>query len=210
MFWLFRRFSAAYKAAQAGPKLDRIVVDDDGWMQGDGIRLIKAHPRYHYRGLRTPSKKPIGIVAHYTVTGCGTAIVMAKARQKPPGRAASWHISIECDGSIVQMVSLLDGAWHAGGGKRLVVDGKRYRYNCSTVGIELVSKDGKQFPREQVFAAKRVWRAIVDEYDIPKDRAMIPHSDIISNRSDPGPVWMNTHAPRVLAHAFDYGGADAI
>lgn len=191
------------RALEAGPGLAELVVDDDGWLQGEGVEHVVAHPSWHYRSLS--SSRPLGIVAHYTATEHGTALAMARRRtrrRRPSDRAASWHISIEGDGSIIQMISTLAGAWHCSRGHLVEgVDGPRHRINRCTVGIELVSPDGRSFPPAQVESAKRVWRALVQEYDIGRVRAMLEHSTYDpARRRDPGPVWME-HAEDVLKAA---------
>ena len=182
--------------------LDMMHVDDNGWLQGFGVTVIAAHPTWGQKRMLTGSGNPNAIVAHYTATGHGTAVSMAKRRtvrfDSQKHRFASWHVSIEGDGSIVQMIPFNRSAWHAGGGKLL----NGLSPNRCAVGIELVGF-GDSFPDNQIRAAMRVWRAIVKKYGIARDRAMIEHSRISPRRrSDPGPVWMNRHAQSVLSYAY--------
>jgi hypothetical protein len=172
----------------------------------DEANFIRAHDTWVGGWLKTASSRPLGIVVHTTDTNPGTAINMAKRRARPFGegkndRLASWHVTIETDGSIVQMVRLDMCAWHAGSTTAKKLDFGWANY--TTIGIELVSPDDKNFPPAQVEAAKRVWRAIIKAYNIPRDRAMIPHASIDpARRADPGPEWMTVHAPEVLDYAF--------
>ena len=70
------------------------------------------------------------------------------------------------------------------------------------MGIELVGH-GEEFPSAQVAAVARMWRAIVRAYGIPRERAMLQHSELDPGRRvDPGPVWMGRHAERVLELAY--------
>ena len=158
------------------------------------------HPSWRYGSLWTPTGKPIAIVCHYTATPPGTGAAMAKRRQAPfakGDRAASWHLSIEADGSVIQMAPLDVGCWHAVGLIRGLGAANRV-----SVGIELVGF-GKAFPETQVAAACRVWRAIVRAYPMPRAQAAIGHVDIDpARRSDPGPVWIRQHRDRVLDWAY--------
>lgn len=186
--------------AAAPAKLE--VVDH--WLTGPGVTRIAAHTSW-YGGPLT-GNAPRGIVAHYTATDPGTAVNMANRRTRqygadPDDRLASWHITIETDGSVVVMVPLDHAAWHAGSDTALPVPGLG-KANYTTVGIELVGY-GKAFPPAQVESAGRVWRALVQRYGIKREHAMITHQSIDpTRREDPGPVWMQQHAPGVLDAAF--------
>lgn len=188
----------AARAPSAVPALE--VVDH--WLVGPGVTRIAAHPSWF--GGTLGSGRPLGIVAHYTATNPGTAIAMARnrAHQVLPGdRLASWHLTIDTDGSIVAMVPLNRCAWHAGSPTARPVPGIGSA-NANTIGIELVGH-GDAFPPAQVAAAREVWRALVRHYEIAREHAMITHQSIDpTRRSDPGPVWMREHAPVVLAAAY--------
>lgn len=149
---------------------------------------------------------PRGVVAHFTDTDPGTAINMARRRQHPYGsdpddRLASWHLTIETDGSVVQMIPLNRVAWHAGSSTARPVKGLGPANQC-TIGVELVGY-GKEFPAAQVDSARRVWRAIVRRYNVEREYAMLQHSVIDpTRRDDPGPVWMARYAETVLQEAY--------
>lgn len=181
-----------------------LTVDANGWLVGPGVTVMSADPSW-YGGLLI-GKKPAGIVAHYTATDPGTAIAMAKRRSRrfgldPDDRAASWHLSIEADGAVMQMVPLNHQAWHVGSPSAAPVPGVGWG-NQTCIGIELVGW-GKTFPLAQVAAARTVWRALVAHYGIAREHAMITHQSIDpSRRDDPGPVWMAEHAPGVLVFAY--------
>lgn len=176
----------------------------DHWLVGPGVTRIEAHRSWF--GGSLGSGRPIGIVAHYTDTDPGTAVAMAQRRARLFGedardRLASWHLTIETDGSIVQMVPLNRMAWHAGSATARPLPGFGSA-NANTVGIELVGH-GNEFPPAQVAAAASAWRALVRHYGIAREHAMITHQSIDpTRRSDPGPVWMAAHAPAVLAAAY--------
>lgn len=175
-------------------------ISEDGWLEGDQVEYIRAHPSWHYPKLSTPHGDPLAIVAHASATKHGTARVMANNRIRPrtlKDRAASWHISVEAD-RIVQMISCEAGAWHAIGAIKGAGPANRV-----SVGIELVGYEQGPFPDAQVLNYARVTRAIVQSYGIPRALALVPHAVIDPDRrSDPGRVFMTEHAPHVLAFAF--------
>jgi hypothetical protein len=168
---------------------------------------IPAHTSWY--GGPLAAGKPLAIVAHYTATNPGTAINMATRRQRqfgldPDDRLASWHVTIDTDGSVVQMIPLDRCAWHAGSSTAKPIPGIGWA-NSNTVGIELVGH-GKEFSPAQVAAAGRVWRAIVRAYGIERKFAMITHQSIDpTRREDPGPVWEREHAEKVLDVAYGAG-----
>lgn len=181
-----------------------LAIDAAGWLSGPGVTVIAAHTSWY--GAELVHATPAGIVAHTTDTDPGTALTMAKRRTRkfgvdPDDRAVSWHLSIETDGAIVQMVPMTHTAWHAGGPTAQPVPGLGAA-NYRTVGIELVGW-GKTFPAAQVAAARTVWRALIGRYGIAREHAMITHQSIDpTSREDPGPVWTGQHAADVLAFAY--------
>lgn len=183
---------------------DVLTIDADGWLSDHDAARIPAHISWY--GQTLIGGKPGGIVVHTSDTDPGTAFGMARRRQHPYGtdpddRSASWHVSIEADGSIVQMIPLTHVAWHAGGANSHSIPGLGSP-NSVTVGIELIGW-AKTFPAPQVVSAKRVWRAIVRKYGIARTFAMITHQSIDPiDREDPGPIWMAQHAPDVLTAAY--------
>lgn len=183
------------------PELAPLHVNESGWLEGDGVTHVRMHPSWHYAKLSTPTGDPLAIVCHASATKPGTAETMARRRTRPrtaEDRAASWHLSIEADGTIVQMASLEVGCWHAIG----TIKGAGAA-NRVSVGIELIGFERGPWPLAQVDAARRVWRAIVQSYGIPRERAMIAHAVLDpKRRSDPGAVWMREHAGRVLEYAY--------
>lgn len=177
----------------------------DGWLVGERVTVVPSHRSWYYDRLDTPSGIPGAIVAHYTATDPGTAIVMANKRVKPYrrilDRAASWHVSVEADGSIVQMAPFIAGCWHAGGRSAKPIAGLGPA-NRTAVGVELVGH-GENWPAAQVAAAARVWRALVRAYTIPRARAMVTHQELDPTRKrDPGELWLTHAAPGVLDYAY--------
>jgi hypothetical protein len=104
------------------PPAELAVVDH--WIVGPGATRIEAHTSWY--GSRLVGGKPLGIVAHYTTTDPGTSLSMARHRatpRAPADRIASWHLTIDADGSIVGMVPLDHVAWHAGSPTAIPVPG---------------------------------------------------------------------------------------
>lgn len=179
-------------------------------LEGSNAFLVPIHNSWCGGLLKTPNNLPLGIVCHTSDTAPGTAMNMAKRRQRsfgqdPDDRMASWHISVETDGSIVQMVALDQCAWHAGSNSAQKIPGVGWA-NYTTVGIELISEDDKAFPQAQVDAAKRVWRALVRTYNIPRANAMIAHGWIDpQRRTDPGAEWCGRN-PQECGPGAELGG----
>lgn len=103
-------------------------------------------------------------------------------RTIPEGRVSS-HFYIRRDGQIIQFVSILQRAWHAG----LSVWQGRSRCNDFAVGIELEGSDNVPFTDAQYAALHQLTLVL---------RAALPvcgitgHSDIAPGRkTDPGPYF---------------------
>lgn len=181
-----------------------LVISDDGLLSGDGVTVIAAHGSWFGGELEGG---PGGVVCHVSDTAPGTALNMAKRRARPFGadpddRLASWHASVETDGTIVQMISFRRLAFHAGSKTAKKVPGLGWA-NQRTVGIELVGRESGPFPEAQILGYARVLRALRLKYGITREFAMITHASIDpTRRSDPGQEWITKHAQRVLDLAF--------
>lgn len=201
MMTLIRETLERLGLRKPAPDLPALHVNEAGWLEGDGVTHVRMHPSWHYARLSTPGSNPIAIVAHASATRPGTAMSMARRRtvaRTPADRAASWHLSIEADGSIVQMASCEVGAWHAAGLIRGAGPANRV-----SVGIELIGFEAGPWPLAQVDGARRVWRALVQSYGIRRELAMVPHAVLDPRRrSDPGRRWMTEHAGPVLEYAY--------
>lgn len=188
----------AVKVATTSP----LTIDANGWLVGDGVTIIKAHPSWFGR----PMGDPKGVVCHVSATNHGTGINMAKNRARPfvrgEDRLSSWHASVEADGALIQMVPFNVMAWHAGSSTAKPIPGLGSANHC-TNGIELVGWEKGPFPEKQVIGYARLLRALRLKYGIKREHAMITHASIDpTRRSDPGAVWMRDHAERVLELAF--------
>jgi AmpD protein len=108
----------------------------------------------------------------------------------------SAHCLIERDGNIVQFVSFLDRAWHAG------VSEWRGEPACNdySVGIELEGRDDEAYEPAQYASLARLVEALRASYPGIDAEALAGHSDIAPGRkTDPGPAFDWTRLERLLA-----------
>ena len=98
----------------------------------------------------------------------------------------SAHALIRRDGSVIQFVSCLDRAWHAG---RSSFQGKE-ECNDYSIGIELEGADEVPYTEEQYRALARLARLVITAWpEVTPDR-IAGHSDIAPGRkTDPGPAF---------------------
>ena len=95
----------------------------------------------------------------------------------------SAHFLIRRDGSLIQFVSCLDRAWHAG------VSNWQGRERCNdfSVGIELEGSDFETFAPEQYKTLNHLIAGLRKAYPI---KNIVGHSDIAPGRkTDPGPYF---------------------
>lgn len=99
------------------------------------------------------------------------------------GLRVSSHFLIERDGALVQFVSTLDRAWHAGVSQ---IQG-RERCNDFAIGIELEGTDSERFESAQYVVLTALTAALRVRHPID---ALAGHSDIAPGRkTDPGPYF---------------------
>jgi AmpD protein len=95
----------------------------------------------------------------------------------------SAHFLIRRDGQLVQFVSCLKRAWHAG----VSLWQNRERCNDFSVGIELEGSDFEAFTEAQYASLPTLLAALQLAYPI---QAIVGHSDIAPGRkTDPGPFF---------------------
>lgn len=95
----------------------------------------------------------------------------------------SSHFLIRRDGSLIQFVSCLKRAWHAGQSNWC----GRERCNDFSVGVELEGSDHDAFEDVQYLQLNHLLEALKIAYPI---EAVIGHSDIAPGRkTDPGPYF---------------------
>ena len=98
-------------------------------------------------------------------------------------RKVSSHFLIRRDGEIVQFVSTLQRAWHAG------VSNWQGRERCNdfSVGIELEGSDFDAFANAQYQSLNSLLNCLKKSYPI---QHIVGHSDIAPDRkTDPGPYF---------------------
>ncbi|MEY3243971.1 MAG: hypothetical protein RJB20_211 [Pseudomonadota bacterium] len=103
----------------------------------------------------------------------------------------SAHFLIRRDGQLVQFVSCLKRAWHAGVSQWQ----QRERCNDFSVGIELEGSDFEEFTEAQYASLQILLAALQLSYPI---QAIVGHSDIAPGRkTDPGPFfdWQRIISP---------------
>jgi N-acetyl-anhydromuramoyl-L-alanine amidase len=98
-------------------------------------------------------------------------------------RKVSSHFFIRRNGELIQFVSCLQRAWHAG------VSSWQGRERCNdfSVGIELEGTDFEAFEPAQYNTLKQLVKALKKSYPI---QHIVGHSDIAPGRkTDPGPYF---------------------
>lgn len=105
-------------------------------------------------------------------------------------RKVSAHFLIRRNGELIQFVSCLNRAWHAG---QSIWQGQE-RCNDFSVGIELEGSDFEAFESAQYQTLKSLITSLHSAYSI---QAVVGHSDIAPGRkTDPGPYfdWLKMNA----------------
>lgn len=98
-------------------------------------------------------------------------------------RKVSAHFLIRRDGELIQFVSCLNRAWHAGASNWQ----GRERCNDFSVGIELEGSDFEAFEAAQYQTLRKLIADIRNRYPI---QAIVGHSDIApARKTDPGPYF---------------------
>ena len=176
--------------------MTRLSIDDAGWLQSvdvfrspncdarpenTPIRLVVVHgislPPGEYGGGHIQHffcNKLDGNLHPYFASICAMTV--------------SAHCLVERDGSILQFVSFLDRAWHAG------VSEWRGDKACNdfSIGIELEGCDDDPYTGAQYDSLASLIRALRSAYPQIEADAITGHSDIAPGRkTDPGPgfVW---------------------
>lgn len=99
------------------------------------------------------------------------------------GMTVSAHLFIRRDGAIVQFVSFLERAWHAGISR---FEG-RERCNDFSIGIEMQGTDTLPYTDAQYTALAKITRVLMQTYSGITASRITGHSDIAPGRkTDPG------------------------
>ena len=102
------------------------------------------------------------------------------------GLHVSAHVLIRRDGSLVQFVSFLRRAWHAG------ASAYKGRNNCNdfSIGIELEGCDDLPFESRQYEVLSRLVKELMRCYPTITGDRIVGHCDIAPGRkTDPGPLF---------------------
>lgn len=95
----------------------------------------------------------------------------------------SAHFLIARDGTLIQFVSCLSRAWHAG----VSTWNGRLRCNDFSIGIELEGDDGHAFEEAQYASLMLLIAALQQRYPI---ESIVGHADVAPGRkTDPGPMF---------------------
>jgi AmpD protein len=115
----------------------------------------------------------------------------------------SAHLLIRRDGSLVQFVSLLERAWHAG---RSSFCGEQ-ECNDFSIGIELEGTDDVPYTSEQYQSLAIATRKIMIAWPEITYERLTGHCDIAPGRkTDPGPSFDWAHFRTLLTKTFSGTG----
>jgi AmpD protein len=178
-------------------------IDEAGWLECDlpGFRHIPS-PNFDAR----PTDMSIELLVVHNISlppdqFGGQGVAQLFTNQLDPtehpyyaeiqGLEVSSHFFIRRDGQLIQFVSCLDRAWHAG---RSQWQG-RERCNDFSIGVELEGCDTQPFEPIQYDVLNRLVAVLHAHYPL---RAVVGHSDIAPGRkTDPGPCFDWHRAPHI-------------
>jgi AmpD protein len=174
--------------------MTELTIDDTGWLQT--VEVIQS-PNYDARPDNTKIKLIVihGISLPPAEFG-GGFIQQFFCNQLDAdthdyfasicNMQVSAHCLIERNGNIIQFVSFLDRAWHAG------ASSWRGESTCNnySVGIELEGIDDLAYTDPQYEQLKRLVDALRSCFPAIEEDAICGHSDIAPGRkTDPGPAF---------------------
>jgi N-acetylmuramoyl-L-alanine amidase len=129
-------------------------------------------------------RQPVIIVLHATEQG-SVAESLDTLRSENSGGKVSSHYLVGDDGRIYQLVSDLDRAWHAGGGRW----GAITDLNSASIGIEIDNERGEPFTGAQIASLIVLLEDLCERHGIPKTQ-VIAHADLAPTRKrDPGALF---------------------
>lgn len=112
------------------------------------------------------------------------------------GLEVSAHGLIRRDGSLIQYVSFLERAWHAG---RSCFMG-REACNDFSIGVELEGTDTTPYTEAQYQTLARLAHCLMGAYPQITGERIVGHSDIAPGRkTDPGPAFNWSHLRNLLS-----------
>jgi len=171
-----------------------LKIDQLGWLDQNSLVVHKLSPNQSQR----PNHQPVSLLVVHSISlppGLfgGQYIEDFFLNRLDPDRHpyfpsivdqhVSAHLLIKRDGSIVQFVSFLECAWHAG------VSQYEGNDNCNdfSIGIEIEGTDHHPFEQIQYAQLAEVTKSLIILYpELTRDR-IVGHSDIAPGRkTDPG------------------------
>ena len=174
--------------------MTKLIIDETGWLQS--VEVIQS-PNFDARPDNTKIKLIVvhGISLPPGEYGGGhiqdffcNNLDTSKHDYFPGicGMKVSAHCLIERSGNIIQFVSFLQRAWHAGDSSW---HGEKACNNFS-IGIELEGSDDQAYSDKQYQRLAELTRSLMSRYvDIGKE-AITGHCDIAPGRkTDPGPAF---------------------
>jgi N-acetyl-anhydromuramyl-L-alanine amidase AmpD len=129
-------------------------------------------------------RKPQLIVLHFTDQD-SVAQSLNTLRTANSDGPVSAHYLIGRDGHIYQLVSDVERAWHAGGGRW----GTLTDVNSASIGIEIANNGHVPFPPAQVASLINLLTDLTARWHIPRAQ-IIGHEDMApARKNDPGPLF---------------------
>ncbi len=129
------------------------------------------------------ARQPSMIVLHYTQEGSAQE-ALDTLRTRNSGGPVSAHYLIGKDGTIYQLVSEEERAWHAGDSQWGVTDD----VNSRSIGIELDNNGSEAFAQPEIDSLLRLLTDITTRRGIPRT-AIVGHADIAPTRKDDPGIW---------------------
>ncbi len=174
--------------------MTKLIIDDAGWLQsveaiqspnfdarpGDAkIKLIVVHgislPPGEYGG---------GYIQKFFCNNLDTGV--HEYLDSICAMKVSAHCLIERDGKLLQFVSFLDRAWHAGDSEWL----GEQACNDFSIGIELEGCDDQAYSEDQYLSLANLIVSLRMKYPGIEKDAIIGHSEIAPDRkTDPGEAF---------------------
>ena len=173
-----------------------MLTYEEGWLNGNGVRRVES-PNFNQR----PKNIAIDVLVIHNISLPPSRfgsddVEMFFTNQLDLSRHPTYdhlkdvkvsaHLYIQRTGQMIQFVSLLDRAWHAG------VSHFQGRNNCNdfSIGIELEGTDDLPFTDAQYERLIAVTRLIQQQFPLITRDHITGHSDIAPDRkTDPGPCF---------------------
>ena len=175
-------------------RMTKLTIDKTGWLQT--VEVIES-PNYDAR----PDKSNIKLIVIHGISlppaeFGGGYIQDLFCNQLDPNKheyfvsichlKVSSHCLIERDGNLIQFVSFLKRAWHAGVSSWL----GEPECNNYSIGIELEGTDDLSYTDNQYHQLNQLVQCLRLQYPMIKTDALCGHSDIAPDRkTDPGSAF---------------------